>query len=85
MHIITFIASHIDSMKRLQNFLKLTETINGQIDYYDTIEIKVSVSHDESIKQNEIEFLLSHLVDNPNYQFFGKTIDCPNLSIISFM
>lgn len=59
MRLITFIASHIDSTKRLNNFIKLVASINGQIDYFDEIEVIISMSHDNSVSREEINFLFN--------------------------
>jgi len=69
MEIITLIASHIDCKKRLQYFVKLLGSINNQIDYFDTINVKISLSHDTDISQDEILFLIKNINKN-NFQVY---------------
>ena len=89
MKIITLIASHIDSNKRLHNFIKLLAIINNQIDYFDDIDLRVSLSHDENISREEISFLFNnvnkngfklHYQDNllsqfEHYKFLNSTLN----------
>ena len=78
MKIITLIASHIECKKRLHNLIKLIKNINEQIDYFDDIDVRISLSHDVEIDKEEIIFLLNsvnklnlkiHYHDSKLYQF----------------
>ena len=60
----TLIASHIDSAKRLNNFVKLINSINEQIDYHDKIEVEISLSHDDNITYYEINYILGTVNKN---------------------
>ena len=57
MKLITLIASHIDCTQRLTHFIKLLTSINNQIDYFDAINVRISLSHDESVSLDEIQYL----------------------------
>ena len=59
MPIITLIASHIDCKKRLHHFIKLLDGINKQIDYFDEIDVRISLSHNKEIERDEIRFLFN--------------------------
>jgi len=68
MQLITLIASHIDTRRRLNRFVKLLKIINSQIDYHDKINVRVSLSHSSDIPLEEIKFLIES--NNPNqFQF----------------
>ncbi|XWV25757.1 hypothetical protein QJ857_gp1331 [Tupanvirus soda lake] len=69
MKLITLIASHIDNRKRLQYFIKLLGTINNQIDYFDDIDVRISLSHDKSIDRDEMNFLFEKINKN-NFKFY---------------
>ena len=64
MKLVTLIASHIDCRKRLQMFIKMLSTINEQIDYYDDINVRISLSKDPDISIEEIRFLVNKLAKN---------------------
>ena len=64
MNIITLIASHIDCRKRLQNFGKLLVSINKQLDYFDDMDVRISLSHDKSIDREEILFMINSVNTN---------------------
>ncbi|XWV24525.1 hypothetical protein QJ856_gp1266 [Tupanvirus deep ocean] len=68
MKLITLIASHIDNRKRLQHFIKLLGTINNQVDYFDDIDVRISLSHDKNINRDEMNFLLEKINKN-NFKF----------------
>jgi hypothetical protein len=69
MKLITLIASHINCRKRLQFFIKLLGTINNQIDYFDDIDVRISLSYDINIDKNEIDFLLDK-INKYNFKFY---------------
>lgn len=58
MHLIALIASHIDSEKRLHFFLKLMSSINKQIDYFEKIDVRVSLSYEPTIDKQQMQFLI---------------------------
>lgn len=89
MKLITLIASHIDTKRRLHCLVKLVKNINDQIDYFDEFDVRISLSHNKKITLDEIKFLLSSvntkgftihyqkekLSQFEHYNFLIKTID----------
>lgn len=59
MRLITLIASHLDGKPRLHHFLKLIKSINDQIDYFDEIDVRISISMDESLNAADVNALLN--------------------------
>ena len=80
MKIITLIASHIDSKERLNNFIKLLESIRNQTNCEDLVDIKkdemdirISLSHDLEIQEDNLIFLFNIInpVENKNkFKFY---------------
>lgn len=72
MELITLIASHLDCRKRLNLLIKLLKTISHQIDYFDEIDIRISISHCTEIAKEEIDFLLKGVISNLKIYFQEK-------------
>lgn len=84
MKLITLIASHIDSNKRLHNFIKLLESINNQIDYYDELCVHISLSYDENINKNETVALLS-IINKNHFDIYYQDISLKQFEHYKFL
>ena len=89
MKLITLIASHLDGQPRLHHFIKLIKSINEQIDYYDEMDIRISMSIDKTMNSDDIMVLLNttnpfnfkihyqqeHLSQFEHYKFLCSQLD----------
>lgn len=70
MRLINMIASHLDCKERLSNFIKLLENIKQQVDFFEKIELLVSISHYQSINREVLMKALSIMTQNFSFQFY---------------
>lgn len=68
MKIIPLIASHLDSKDRLNYFIKLIDIIKNQIDYFEKIDLHVSLSYEPIISEKILVTLLS-IINQHNFIF----------------
>ena len=69
MELITLIACHIDCTQKLTYFLKLLTSINNQIDYFETIDVRISISYNnKQISIDEIMYL-TDIMNKNNFKF----------------
>jgi len=69
MKIITLVAYHISTNEALYRLVKLLESIRNQVDYVDDLDVKISISHDKTMRVTHIMDLLK-MIKMMEFKFY---------------